>query len=71
MFLSTDCGLSVSWEPAEDTGSCDEFSPANIKDKWTDTENEVQQSLVSTVQGHKLGFKIQNLTKVNKLTGAK
>ncbi|XP_042282801.1 sentrin-specific protease 7 isoform X2 [Thunnus maccoyii] len=40
-----DCGLSVSWEPAEDTGSCDEFSPASIKDRWTDPGNEVQQSL--------------------------
>ena len=67
MSLSTDCGLSVSWEPAEDTGSCDEFSPASIKDRWTDPGNEVQQSLVGTAQGHRLGFKIQNLTKVNKL----
>ncbi|CAK6959172.1 sentrin-specific protease 7 [Scomber scombrus] len=40
-----DCGLSVSWEPAEDNGSCDEFSPNSIKDRWTDPANEVQQSL--------------------------
>ncbi|TDH06723.1 hypothetical protein EPR50_G00116170 [Perca flavescens] len=40
-----DCGLSVSWEPAEDTGRCDEFSPASIKDKWTDPEEEVQHSV--------------------------
>lgn len=39
-----DCGLSVSWEPAEDTGSCDEFSPASIKDRLTDPEKEVQHS---------------------------
>ncbi|XP_070770637.1 sentrin-specific protease 7 [Enoplosus armatus] len=40
-----DCGLSVCWEPAEDTGSCDEFSPASIKDGWTDPEKEVEHSL--------------------------
>uniref|UniRef100_UPI0037E9901D sentrin-specific protease 7 isoform X2 n=1 Tax=Semicossyphus pulcher TaxID=241346 RepID=UPI0037E9901D len=39
-----DCGLSVSWEPAEDTGSCDEFSPASIKDRLSDPEKEVQHS---------------------------
>ncbi|KAM7407139.1 hypothetical protein PAMA_003056 [Pampus argenteus] len=38
-----DCGLSVSWEPAEDT--CEGFSPASIKDRWTDPGNEEQQSL--------------------------
>lgn len=65
--LSTDCGLSVSWEPDEDTRGCDKFSPASIKDRWIDPENEVQQSLVGTVQGHRLGFKIQNLTMFNKL----
>nr|XP_046260206.1 sentrin-specific protease 7 isoform X2 [Scatophagus argus] len=40
-----DCGLSVSWEPTEDRGGCDEFSPASIKDRWTDPEKEVQHSL--------------------------
>ncbi|XP_040004649.1 sentrin-specific protease 7 isoform X2 [Xiphias gladius] len=40
-----DCGLSVSWEPAENTGRCDEFSPASIKDRWTDPEKEEQHSL--------------------------
>lgn len=40
-----DCGLSVSWEPAEDAGGCNEFSPANIKDGLTDSEKEVQNSL--------------------------
>lgn len=49
----TDCGLSVSWEPAEDTGGCEEFSPASIKERWTDPEKDVLHSLVSTVQGHK------------------
>ncbi|KAM9346802.1 uncharacterized protein ABDE67_011110 [Symphorus nematophorus] len=40
-----DCGLSVSWDPAEDTGSCDEFSAASIKERWTDPEKEVKHSL--------------------------
>ncbi|XP_044072715.1 sentrin-specific protease 7 isoform X2 [Siniperca chuatsi] len=40
-----DCGLSVSWEPAEDTGGSDEFSPSSIKEGWTDPEKEVQHSL--------------------------
>ncbi|XP_019956285.2 sentrin-specific protease 7 isoform X2 [Paralichthys olivaceus] len=35
-----DCGLSVSWEPAEST-RCDEFSPNIIKEKWTDPDKEV------------------------------
>ncbi|XP_034549672.1 sentrin-specific protease 7 isoform X2 [Notolabrus celidotus] len=39
-----DCGLSVSWKPAEDTGDCDEFSPASIKDRLSDPEKEVQHS---------------------------
>lgn len=57
MFLClTDCGLSVRWEPAEDTGSCDEFSSASMKDRWTDPEKEVQHSLVSTVHGHRESF---------------
>ncbi|XP_023286451.1 uncharacterized protein LOC111673043 isoform X1 [Seriola lalandi dorsalis] len=40
-----DCGLSVSWKPAKDTGGCDEFSPASIKDRWIDPEKEQQHSL--------------------------
>ncbi|XP_071334686.1 sentrin-specific protease 7 isoform X2 [Trachinotus anak] len=40
-----DCGLSVSWKPAEDTGSCDEFSPVSIKDRWTDPEKDQQHTL--------------------------
>ncbi|XP_030284561.1 uncharacterized protein LOC115588248 isoform X4 [Sparus aurata] len=40
-----DCGLSVRWDPAEDSGGCDEFSPARIKDRWTDSEKELQHSL--------------------------
>ncbi|XP_042350713.1 sentrin-specific protease 7 [Plectropomus leopardus] len=44
-FEVVDCGLSVSWKPAKDTGSGDEFSPANIKDGWTDPDKEVQHSL--------------------------
>ncbi|XP_059199170.1 sentrin-specific protease 7 isoform X2 [Centropristis striata] len=39
-----DCGLSVSWEPAEDRGSCDEFPRTRMKDRWTDPEKEVQHS---------------------------
>ena len=27
-----DCGLSVRWEPAENRGDCDEFSPKIIKE---------------------------------------
>ncbi|XP_004551449.3 sentrin-specific protease 7 isoform X1 [Maylandia zebra] len=34
-----DCGLSLSWEPAEDIVSCD------IKDRWTDSEKDAQPSL--------------------------
>ncbi|XP_061648552.1 sentrin-specific protease 7 isoform X2 [Phyllopteryx taeniolatus] len=30
-----DCGLSVSWKPAEDAGDADEFSPTPIKDMGT------------------------------------
>ncbi|KAA8587952.1 hypothetical protein FQN60_001146 [Etheostoma spectabile] len=40
-----DCGLSVSWEPAEDRRRCDEFSPTSIKDRWTDPEEVVQSSV--------------------------
>ncbi|XP_049904227.1 sentrin-specific protease 7 isoform X1 [Epinephelus moara] len=40
-----DCGLSVSWEHAKDTGTCNEFSPASIKDGWTDPDKDVQHSL--------------------------
>uniref|UniRef100_A0A8P4GIS4 Si:dkey-100n23.3 n=1 Tax=Dicentrarchus labrax TaxID=13489 RepID=A0A8P4GIS4_DICLA len=40
-----DCGLSVSWEPAEDRRSSNEFSPAAIKDRWTGSEKEVQNNL--------------------------
>ncbi|XP_060944325.1 sentrin-specific protease 7 [Limanda limanda] len=39
-----DCGLSVSWEPAENTRDCSEFSP-KIKEKWTEPEKEVHQSV--------------------------
>ena len=53
----TDCGLSVRWDPAEDSGGCDEFSPACIKDRWTDSEKELQHSLVSTIQGHRRRLK--------------
>lgn len=49
----TDCGLSVSWNPAEDPESCDEFSPASIKDKCTGPEIEVQHSVVSSVTATK------------------
>ncbi|XP_068428978.1 sentrin-specific protease 7 [Clinocottus analis] len=38
-----DCGLSVSWEPAMHTGSCDEFPPASIKDRLSDPEEEEEQ----------------------------
>ncbi|XP_068615011.1 sentrin-specific protease 7-like [Brachionichthys hirsutus] len=40
-----DCGLSVSWEPADDGNSCDEFSPACMGEKWTDPDKEVRDSL--------------------------
>ena len=43
-----DCGLSVSWEPAENTRDCSEFSP-KIKEKWTEPEKEVHQSVVGPV----------------------
>ncbi|XP_027147067.1 sentrin-specific protease 7 isoform X2 [Larimichthys crocea] len=46
-----DCGLSVSWDPAEDKGSCDEFSPTSIKDKCTDPEKEVQHSVKRKIKG--------------------
>lgn len=59
----TDCGFSVSWEPAEDTGSCDEFSPASIKERWTDPEKDVLNSLVSAIQSHREWFKTHSLTK--------
>ncbi|XP_028250163.1 sentrin-specific protease 7 isoform X2 [Parambassis ranga] len=36
-----DCGLSVSWEPTEDTANSD-FSPS-IKERWSDTD--IQHSL--------------------------
>ncbi|XP_060909240.1 sentrin-specific protease 7 isoform X1 [Labrus mixtus] len=39
-----DCGLSVSWKPADDTGSCDEFSPASIKERLSGPEKEVQHN---------------------------
>lgn len=38
-----DYGLSVSWEPATDTGSCDEFPPAGIKDRLSDPEGEEEE----------------------------
>uniref|UniRef100_A0A3P8S3Z6 Si:dkey-100n23.3 n=1 Tax=Amphiprion percula TaxID=161767 RepID=A0A3P8S3Z6_AMPPE len=40
-----DCGLSVSWEPTESTAGCEDFSPTGIKDRWTDSEKDVQQNL--------------------------
>ncbi|XP_030613960.1 sentrin-specific protease 7 isoform X2 [Archocentrus centrarchus] len=36
-----DCGLSLSWEPAEDIASCD----SSIKEKWTESEKDVQPIL--------------------------
>ncbi|XP_035459899.1 sentrin-specific protease 7 isoform X3 [Scophthalmus maximus] len=42
-----DCGLSVSWEPVENTGGCDEFSAASIKDRWTDPERKEGQHSVN------------------------
>ncbi|XP_034431043.1 sentrin-specific protease 7 isoform X1 [Hippoglossus hippoglossus] len=43
--VDVDCGLSVSWEPAENTRDCDEFSPKIIKEKSAEPEKEVQQSV--------------------------
>lgn len=55
MFVGhADCGLSLSWEPAEDIVSGD-----RIKDRWTDSEKDAQPSLVSTT------FKTQNETRNN------
>ncbi|XP_047457495.1 sentrin-specific protease 7 isoform X2 [Mugil cephalus] len=39
-----DCGLSVSWEPNEDTAGCGEFTPTSIRDRWSEPEKELQQS---------------------------
>ena len=38
--------MLLRWEPVDDTGSCDEF----IKDRLSDPEKEVQNSVVSAVQ---------------------
>ncbi|XP_063743886.1 sentrin-specific protease 7 isoform X2 [Eleginops maclovinus] len=40
-----DCGFSVRWDPADDTGGSDEFSPASIKDRLSDPEKEAQNLL--------------------------
>ncbi|XP_029315372.1 LOW QUALITY PROTEIN: sentrin-specific protease 7 [Cottoperca gobio] len=40
-----DCGLSVRWEPDDDTGSCDEFPPPSVKDRLTDPEKKGQHSV--------------------------
>lgn len=51
VFLAQpDCGLSVRWEPTAGTEACCEFSPANMKDTWTDPERGVLQELVSVMQ---------------------
>lgn len=51
LFLAhPDCGLSVRWEPPKDTGACREFSPAGVKETWTDPGTEVLQGLVSRMQ---------------------
>ncbi|XP_061698336.1 sentrin-specific protease 7 isoform X2 [Syngnathoides biaculeatus] len=34
-YRVVDCGLSVSWKPAEDAGDADEFSPTRMKDVGT------------------------------------
>lgn len=58
VFLAQpDCGLSVRWEPTEGTEACCEFSPANIKETWTDPEREVLQELVSVMQFSENGLK--------------
>ncbi|XP_069010300.1 uncharacterized protein [Embiotoca jacksoni] len=69
-----DCGLSVSWEPSEDTESCDEFSPPSIKDTWTDPEKDVQHSLkrkrkVSVSQCNGTGSPKRHCERVLRLTG--
>nr|XP_020465171.1 uncharacterized protein LOC109965474 isoform X2 [Monopterus albus] len=40
-----DCGLSVSWKPAEVTRGCDELSSASIEDGPDDAGEEVQHNL--------------------------
>lgn len=47
--LCADCGLSVRWQPDENIESYNDFSPTNVKDKWTDPENIVKPSLVSVL----------------------
>lgn len=42
--ICSDCGLSVSWEPAKDKGGHEGFSPGSIKDK------DVLHTWVSTTQ---------------------
>ncbi|KAG8000520.1 Sentrin-specific protease 7, partial [Nibea albiflora] len=57
VIIGKDCGEDYkfadvvgAWDPAEDAESCDEFSPTSIKDKCTDPEKEVQQSVKRKIQ---------------------
>lgn len=49
-LVHPDWGLSVRWEPTDDTEACCEFSPANMKDTLTDPEKQVLQELVSILK---------------------
>lgn len=58
VFLAQpDCGLSVRWEPTKGTEACCEFSPANMKETWTEPQREVLQELVSVMQFSENGLK--------------
>lgn len=51
VFLAhTDCGFSMRWEPSKDTEECPEFSPASMRETWTDPEKEVLEGFVSVIQ---------------------
>lgn len=51
VFLAhPDCGLSVRWEPTEGIEACCGFSPADMKDTWSEPEREVLRELVSVMQ---------------------
>ncbi|KAM9342764.1 sentrin-specific protease 7 isoform 2-T2 [Pholidichthys leucotaenia] len=42
---SSDCGLSLSFEPSEDVSGCDELSSPSIKDRRSDSERGLLPSL--------------------------
>lgn len=58
-LVHPDCGLSVRWEPTKDTEACRDFSPANMKDTWTDPEKHVLQGLVSVSKFSENGSEVK------------